>query len=44
MHWSYVIVGYAIVGLGLAAYAANLIRTGRRLARQVPPDRRRFLD
>jgi len=44
MHWEYVIAGYSIVGVGLAVYAVSLIRTGRALARQVPPKRRRFLD
>ena len=44
MHWEYVIAGYGIIGLGLAAYTIGLIRAGRTLSRQVPPERRRFLD
>lgn len=44
MYWGYVIAGYGIVGVGLAAYAIGVIRAGRSLSRQVPPERRRFLD
>ncbi|MFV0524334.1 MAG: CcmD family protein [Acidimicrobiales bacterium] len=44
MGWNYVIVGYLIVGVGTAAYAAALVRQGKRLAEQIPPERRRFLD
>ncbi len=44
MHWQYVIPGYLIVFVTLAAYAGYLVRRGRRLAEQVPPEKRRFLD
>ncbi len=44
MYWDYVIVGYVVVFGGLGVYAASLLRRGRRLAEQVEPDRRRFLD
>lgn len=42
--WGYVIVGYAVVLGGLALYTGWVLRRGRRLARQVEPGRRRFLD
>ncbi len=44
MHWEFVIAGYTIVLGGLGLYAASLIRRGKQLARQLPEDRRRFLD
>jgi hypothetical protein len=44
MYWEFVIAGYTVVGVGLAAYAVGLIRAGRALSQQVPPERRRFLD
>lgn len=44
MYWGYVIVGYTAVFGGLGLYAFSLIRRGRKLADQVEPDRRRFLD
>ena len=42
--WGYVIAGYVFVLGGLALYSAWLLRRGRKLARQVDPERRRFLD
>ncbi|MFV0258416.1 MAG: hypothetical protein ACK5PP_08225 [Acidimicrobiales bacterium] len=44
MGWSYVIAGYLIVGAGTVAYAVAVVRQGKLLAEQVPPERRRFLD
>ncbi len=44
MHWEFVIPGYIIVLGGIALYGGLLIRRGRRLAEQLPPERRRFLD
>lgn len=44
MHWEFVIAGYGIVFSGLAAYTAFLINRGKQLSKQVPEDRRRFLD
>lgn len=44
MHWEFVAAGYAFVLGGLALYAVTLLRRGRNLARQLPEDRRRFLD
>ena len=44
MYWEFVIAGYAVVFGGIALYVGLLLRRGRALSKQVPPDRRRFLD
>lgn len=44
MYWNFVAAGYGIVFTGLAVYSIAVIRHGRNLAKQVPPERRRFLD
>lgn len=44
MYWGYVIAGYTFVGVVLAVYAGSVLGRGRRLARRVPPEKRRFLD
>ncbi|MEZ5375528.1 MAG: hypothetical protein R2733_03390 [Acidimicrobiales bacterium] len=44
MHWEYVIPGYLIVFLSLAAYSLYVVRKGRSLSEQLPPEKRRFLD
>ena len=44
MHWEFVIAGYLIVLGGLGAYVAAVLLRGRQLSKQVPEDRRRFLD
>jgi CcmD family protein len=44
MYWNFVIAGYAVVFVGVVVYVAALLRQGRALSKQVPPDRRRFLD
>jgi hypothetical protein len=41
--WTYVAVGYGLCVAGIATYAATLLARGRRLARKVPPDERRWL-
>jgi hypothetical protein len=41
--WTYVTVGYALCILGILAYTVTLMVRGRRLARRVPPDQRRWL-
>lgn len=43
-HWAFVITGYAIVFIGIAAYAAWVLVRGRSLTEEVPEERRRFLD
>jgi hypothetical protein len=42
--WTYVGAGYALCIIGVVAYSLTLLRRGRRLARQVPPGERRWLD
>ncbi|MGB5759209.1 MAG: hypothetical protein WBM50_20015 [Acidimicrobiales bacterium] len=44
MHWGFVIAGYLIVFAGLAVYTASVLFRGRELSKQVPEERRRFLD
>ena len=44
MYWEFVIAGYAVVFGGIACYVGVVLRRGRVLSKQVPPDRRRFLD
>ncbi|MEZ5322158.1 MAG: hypothetical protein R2698_08820 [Microthrixaceae bacterium] len=41
--WDYVIAAWVITTIVLGAYAVMLVRRGRRLARRVPPDRRRWM-
>ena len=38
----YVVAGYLITFVGLAAYAVWTLLKGRRLSAQVPPERRRW--
>jgi hypothetical protein len=38
----YIVAGWAISLVVLAGYAATLVTRGRRLSRQVPPERRRW--
>lgn len=40
--WSYVLVGWAIIILGIATYALLVVRKGRQLSKQLPPDERRW--
>ncbi len=42
-YWNYVVVGYGAAVLALGGYAIRTVRRGRKLSRQVPPDRRRWL-
>lgn len=44
MHWEFVVPGYLLVFVSLAVYAVWLVRRGRALAKQLPPEKRRFLD
>ncbi len=44
MYWEFVIAGYVVVFGGLAVYVGLLLRRGRALSKQVPAQRRRFLD
>ena len=40
----YVLTGYAVVFGAVGGYAWWLVRRGRAVARQVPPERRRWSD
>lgn len=40
----FVLTGYAITFGSIGAYAWWVVRRGRALNRQVPPEKRRFLD
>lgn len=42
-YWNYVVIGYGASVLALGGYAIRTLRRGRRLSRQVPPERRRWL-
>lgn len=44
MHWEFVIPGYIVAVVGLGGYALALVRRGRKLSKQVPDGKRRFLD
>lgn len=44
MHWEFVIPGYLIVFVTLAIYTVYVVRKGRALSAQLPPEKRRFLD
>lgn len=41
--WPFIVVGYVIMVAALGAYAWRTVRRGRRLARQLPPDERRWM-
>lgn len=44
MHWEFVIPGYALVVVSLGTYAFATIQRGRKLSKQLPEGKRRFLD
>lgn len=44
MHWEFVIPGYAIAVVCFGSYALAIVRRGRRLSKQLPEGKRRFLD
>ncbi len=41
--WNYVIAGWSLVALGIVAYIVVTLRRGRQLARQLPPEDRRWM-
>jgi heme exporter protein CcmD len=43
-HFVYVLPGYALTLVSIGAYAWWVVRRGRALSPQVPPERRRFLE
>jgi len=40
--WSYVLVGWVAIILGIVIYALVVLRKGRQLSKQLPPDQRRW--
>ncbi|HET8931095.1 MAG TPA: heme exporter protein CcmD [Acidimicrobiales bacterium] len=42
-YWGYVIAGYGVSAAAIGGYVVHIIRRGRRLSRQVPTDKRRWL-
>lgn len=42
-YWEYVIAGYGFAALAIGGYTAHIVRRGRRLSKQVPPEKRRWL-
>ncbi len=44
MYWGFVAAGYLLVIGVLSGYAAWIIARGRALSRDVPEEKRRFLD
>lgn len=42
--WGYVLAGWGTVAVVLGGYTASIIRRGRRLAVQVDPAHRRWMD
>lgn len=41
--WEYVIVGYVVAAGAIGGFVIHTVRRGRRLSRQVPADKRRWL-
>jgi hypothetical protein len=41
--WAYVLAGWAIAVVGIGAYALVTVLRGRRLAKQLPPEERRWM-
>ena len=42
-YWNFVGAGYGVAAVAIAGYVVHLIRRGRKLSRQVPPEERRWL-
>lgn len=42
--WIYVFWGYGLAAVLLVSYAVWVVRRGRKLTPQVPPDRRRYVN
>lgn len=40
--WNYVFAGWSVVIVALVVYAVLMVRKGRQLARQLPPEDRRW--
>ena len=42
-NWGYIVLGWGATGAMLAAYATRLLARGRALSRQVPEEKRRWM-
>lgn len=42
-YWSYVYAGYGVSAALIVGYVVHVVRRGRRLSRQVPAGKRRWL-
>jgi CcmD family protein len=42
-HWNYILGAWAVTVVVIGGYAIALIRRGRRLSREVPPESRRWM-
>ncbi len=42
-YWGYTLAGYGIAAAAIGSYVIHIVRRGRKLSRQVPADRRRWL-
>lgn len=42
-YWGYVLTGYGAAAVAIGGYVVHVVRRGRRLSRQVPTDKRRWL-
>lgn len=42
-YWNYVLAGYAAAVLAIGGFVAHTVRRGRKLSRQVPTDKRRWM-
>ncbi len=42
-YWNFVGAGYGVAAVAIGGYVVHLVRRGRKLSRQVPPEERRWL-
>ena len=42
-YWGYVFAGYGFCAVAIGGYVVHIVRRGRQLSRQVPPEKRRWL-
>jgi len=41
--WTFVLAGWGVITGGVAAYTIAVLRKGRKLSKQLPPDERRWM-
>ncbi|MCC6225466.1 MAG: heme exporter protein CcmD [Microthrixaceae bacterium] len=42
-HWPFIIGAWAVTAAAVGGYAGSVLRRGRRLSRQLPPEERRWM-